>query len=514
MRIAHINNIANVAWRLAEAQRRLGHEATVFSLQDTPFGFPSDVRMSGAQGPLSWNALMLSKWRTFAKYDVLHVHGGIWRSQLFYPLFKRRFRWKTLAVHFHGSETRGGRGLHHLAASDLQFHSTPDLQALLPNSEWIPNPIDLPSLPSPPNNLLPRFGHFASSPTLKGTGQVIETFRKAFGPLTTETRGSNSVFRGELAELWVVSGEPHVSALRIMQGCDAVIDQISSYGIYGMVAVEAMAYGKPVLSTFRADWFPGCPIIPLGSGSDFERLRELASDASLRKSFGQKGRVYVGGVHESGHVAQRILRAYYDAQQVPALNLVEARKYWLERGATYASEIGSPEVLPRYAKQSDELIGHLRDLRFQTTLEVGCGFGRIGLQLVNEFQTPWVGVDLSRSQLLEARRHAESLRSSLVEASAEALPFPDKSFDLVLAVEVLMHVPPERIDSVMKELRRVARKYVVHLDWFEGYLRGYHTGWCWVHDYPTIWKALGMEATEYQMSSTGIQRAFIVSKVS
>ena len=91
MRIAHINNIANVAWRLAEAQRRLGHEAVVFSVRDNPFQFPFDVRVENAEGPLFWNAAMLRRTKLFASFDVLHVHGGIWVSQVFYPLFRRVF---------------------------------------------------------------------------------------------------------------------------------------------------------------------------------------------------------------------------------------------------------------------------------------------------------------------------------------------------------------------------------------------------------------------------------------
>src|SRR3990170_1480001 len=58
MKIAHINNIANVAWHLAQAQKRLGHEAVVFSLDESPFAFPRDVTIRGARGPLGWNARM------------------------------------------------------------------------------------------------------------------------------------------------------------------------------------------------------------------------------------------------------------------------------------------------------------------------------------------------------------------------------------------------------------------------------------------------------------------------
>src|SRR6266508_5802175 len=381
LRIAHINNIANVAWRLAEAQRRLGHEAMVFDYQETPYRFPHDVSLPGAEGPLGWNSIMFANWRRFADFDVLHVHGGIWKSQLFYPLFKRRFRWKTLAVHFHGTETRTGKGLHHLGSADVQFHSTPDLRSFLPGSLWIPNPIDLPPKPEDPNNPVPRFGHFVSSEIAKGTERVLDLFHRAFGPLETETRDWLSIFRGKHAELWVVTRAPHEEALRIMTGCGAVIDQISTYGIYGVVGIEAMASGKPVFGTPREDWYPSCPVIPLSSGGE-ERLVAIARDERLRREVGERGREYVAEVHESGNVARRVLKAYYVAQQEPPLRADRVRAYWLRRGATYSREFASRRVQRRSEAQSEELLQILGRVRFDSVAEIGCGFGRIGAEVI------------------------------------------------------------------------------------------------------------------------------------
>lgn len=48
-----------------------------------------------------------------------------------------------------------------------------------------------------------------------------------------------------------------------------------------------------------------------------------------------------------------------------------------------------------------------------------------------------------------------------VVGSITALPFPDASFDAVLAAEVLEHIRYEDVPQALSELHRVARKYVI-----------------------------------------------------
>ena len=50
-----------------------------------------------------------------------------------------------------------------------------------------------------------------------------------------------------------------------------------------------------------------------------------------------------------------------------------------------------------------------------------------------------------------------------VVASAEQLPFGDKAFDVVLAAEILEHIPFERVSGALSEIRRVATQSVITL---------------------------------------------------
>lgn len=50
---------------------------------------------------------------------------------------------------------------------------------------------------------------------------------------------------------------------------------------------------------------------------------------------------------------------------------------------------------------------------------------------------------------------------SIVLYDGRTIPFPDRSFDLVVCNSVIEHVPPAGRDSFISELRRVAASYVV-----------------------------------------------------
>jgi len=90
----------------------------------------------------------------------------------------------------------------------------------------------------------------------------------------------------------------------------------------------------------------------------------------------------------------------------------------------------------------------------EAILEIGCGDGRFSSMLP---QARFVGVDYSFSALQNFRA-----RNGLcAQGSAHALPFPSRSFDLVVCTEVLEHLPSEIFRGTLDEINRVARRYVL-----------------------------------------------------
>ena len=84
-------------------------------------------------------------------------------------------------------------------------------------------------------------------------------------------------------------------------------------------------------------------------------------------------------------------------------------------------------------------------------LEIGVGEGIVTQRVVERFPSADVlGLDLPDEDLAE---HWVSGGLTCLFGDATTLPFPDGSFDLVLAIEVFEHVAD--VDGALAELRRV-----------------------------------------------------------
>jgi len=96
-------------------------------------------------------------------------------------------------------------------------------------------------------------------------------------------------------------------------------------------------------------------------------------------------------------------------------------------------------------------------------LDLGCGSGHVGRDLVSAFARrggslrPF-GLDL---KLTHARL---SPRGRAVAADALALPFADRSVDVVFSTLFLHHFSPSGIGTLLGEAERVARRAVISFD--------------------------------------------------
>jgi pseudaminic acid biosynthesis-associated methylase len=107
-----------------------------------------------------------------------------------------------------------------------------------------------------------------------------------------------------------------------------------------------------------------------------------------------------------------------------------------------------------------------RGLDIASVLEVGCNRGH-NLRTFIELLGPG-----ARVEGVEPNPYARGLASQVhpqaevTDGDIYALPFPDRTFDLVFTAGVLIHVPPDRLARALSELDRVSRRYVLCVEYY------------------------------------------------
>jgi SAM-dependent methyltransferase len=95
---------------------------------------------------------------------------------------------------------------------------------------------------------------------------------------------------------------------------------------------------------------------------------------------------------------------------------------------------------------------HLAGRRIGCALEAGCGTGYLSSLMQNQRHWPVVPMDIAWDGLRYAR---EMGVERAVQGDTTRLPFSDNTFDLVLSVDVLAHLPPGEEALAAAELARV-----------------------------------------------------------
>ena len=104
-------------------------------------------------------------------------------------------------------------------------------------------------------------------------------------------------------------------------------------------------------------------------------------------------------------------------------------------------------------------------------LDRGCGMGRWGYLIGKRKQYSIVGFDINKSYLQKTKKVKSY--SGLVLADLSSPPFRDKLFDTSLAIEALEHVPKEKGQVFVNELKRITRKRII-LSTPSNFLFAYH----------------------------------------
>lgn len=95
-----------------------------------------------------------------------------------------------------------------------------------------------------------------------------------------------------------------------------------------------------------------------------------------------------------------------------------------------------------------------------TILDAPTGTGRF-VPLLRDLGHKVTGVDISLDMLKMHRSQPGQCHRCLVKGDCEALPFADNTFDYVISMRFLGHVPPEARVNVLLEFKRVSSKGMI-----------------------------------------------------
>jgi len=120
---------------------------------------------------------------------------------------------------------------------------------------------------------------------------------------------------------------------------------------------------------------------------------------------------------------------------------------------------GDGYLSPGGPEEVDRVVEGL-SLEGKALLDIGCGSGGITLHLVERHGAAHAtGFDVEQPVIEAARRRAAARRLSdradFIQAPPGALPFADRSFDVVFSKDALLHVPDK--DGLFAEIFRVLK---------------------------------------------------------
>jgi ubiquinone/menaquinone biosynthesis C-methylase UbiE len=155
----------------------------------------------------------------------------------------------------------------------------------------------------------------------------------------------------------------------------------------------------------------------------------------------------------SSHNHESDLEISYQAK-IRYQNKETAERYDLERFSSLLGRWVDHREKKTLLKCMKELI-----LEDDTILDIPLGTGRIAAFLLSQgFQV--AGADISEDMMALAKKRLESFLDfkGAYREDAEWLSFLDGSFDAVVSIRFMAHLPPLVRIKILKEMKRVARK--------------------------------------------------------
>jgi len=308
-------NIAGGPGAISEGLRELGVESTLLVFNERPFerGFDVNLELRDTSRKSSIPYNLPKQLRAFLwaapRFDVFHFHAGLTLLPRKLNLPALRALRKGIVFQSWGSDLRGrpASDVRYLRAAGAVIVGSYLTRRLAPRGPWPEYDVVPPAL---------VLTDWQPAPTEPG-----ETLRIAHAPSKRAVKGTDAVesleARGVPVELDLIEGVPNRAARLRYATADVVIDQLR-IGWYGMLAIESMALGKPVVvhldeeAAAETEEAFGLEL-PLIRATERSLADVLAGLFEVRESLpelGRRSREYVEHVHAHTEVARRVLEIY------------------------------------------------------------------------------------------------------------------------------------------------------------------------------------------------------------
>ena len=168
-------------------------------------------------------------------------------------------------------------------------------------------------------------------------------------------------------------------------------------------------------------------------------------------------------------------------------DVVSAIDHWRGKGGDAYISRNAPMLKAR-ADMWGRILGPMFPVPL-SILEVGANVGQNihALRTLLPDEAEFAAVEPNNAALAELW----AAGIAAVDATAESLPYADDQFDLVFTSGVLIHIPPDHLLRSCAEIMRVARRWIVSIEYFsekpeEIHYRG-QRGLLWKRDWGQYW---------------------------
>ena len=325
---------AGVAGALKHGLRARGHRADLWVIAEHAYVATHDRVIRG------YRRRALAALAAPLRYDVLHFQFGTTLAEFLDAAWSRVAGRPLVLMHYWGDDCRirldGGliprgadaswadrqRAVERVIRRRLRLASRLCAAALVSDLELaqhvrpffrtvylVPTPLVLPigaATGAASAGAGPLVFHAPSHRLVKGTATITAAMEAVAERVPLRSR--------------TVSGVPREVVIEEMARADIVIDQLNSV-TSGVLALEAMALGKPVLVQFNrellAPFARDTPLVPVTAETLADELEALAREPERLARLGEAGRAFVARTHDAAVVAERLEAVYEHVRDRP-----------------------------------------------------------------------------------------------------------------------------------------------------------------------------------------------------